>query len=440
MKTIINAIAKRWFEAVSPKRLALIRIATGCFSLWYLLSRFDMLQRMVRDTSAFDPVGLLFWMKDPLPTDLFWWISIGLIVLNVLYILGWKFRITGPVFAILTLLFFTYRNSWSMIYHNRNALVLHILILGFVASADALSLDSWKNHRKGRTVKKAHWQYGWPIVLICAVTVGAYFLSGVAKIAGDLAWEWANGSAMRSQVAVDAIRKSVLGAETAPLFNLIYEHTWLFLGMGILTLVLEVGAPIALFKKRWGVFWAVLTWMMHWGIFFIMGIRFPYQMTGLIFLSFLEPEKWMDTFLRKRRHRDEISEKATSIIFFDGICSLCNAWVRFVMHRDSHGRFRFAPLQSATAQKMLGPDFSLEKASSLILVEGGQTYTKSDAVLRIAQNLDFPWNTAYVLRWIPRFLRNGIYDVVARSRYSWFGKEAECPIPTPEERMRFLEF
>ena len=292
MKRPFTFVRKLWFAEVDPQRLAVLRIASGSFALWYLISRFEMLGRMVQNFDAFEPVGVLSAMQRPIGPELFQGFMIVLLVLNILFILGWKFRFTGPAFAIVTLLFFTYRNSWSMIYHNRNALVLHLLILGFVASADACSLDAWHRKRKNFAAKTASWRYGWPVMLISAVTVGSYLLSGIAKVAGDLAWEWANGSAMRSQIAVDALRKSVLGAETAPLFDLIYEYTWLFLGMGILTFFLELGAPLALLCKPWGKLWALLTFGMHWGIFLIMGITFRYQMTGLIFLSFLEPEKW----------------------------------------------------------------------------------------------------------------------------------------------------
>lgn len=301
MEKILKSLRNNWFTAVSPQRLAILRIATGGFTLWYLLSRFDMLQKIASsDEQIFEPVGIVSWLGEPLSSEAFWWISIGLIILNVLYTIGWKFKYTGPAFAVLVLLYFTYRNSWSMIYHNRNALILHIVIIGLVASADALSWDSWKRTKKGKKPRTAHWQYGWPVQLICAATVASYFLSGVAKLAGDLALQWANGSAMRSQIAVDAIRKEMLGSEAAPFFDIIFEHTWLFLGMGILTFVLELGAPFALTKRKWGMVWAIFTCLMHWGIFFIMGIRFRYQMTGLIFLSFFDVEKLLSSKKKNR--------------------------------------------------------------------------------------------------------------------------------------------
>ncbi|GAA4271572.1 DCC1-like thiol-disulfide oxidoreductase family protein [Aquimarina gracilis] len=442
MKNYLEKIRSNWFMQVPPQRLAVLRIATGLFSLWYLLSRFDMLQKIVNNKDAFEPIGVLSWMNYPISPEIFWWITIGVIVLNVLYIIGWKFKFTGPAFAIAALVFFTYRNSWSMIYHNRNALILHVLIIGFVASADAWSWDAWRKSKKGISNPKTHWQYGWPIQLICAATVGAYFLSGVAKLAGELAWEWVTGTAMRSQVAVDAIRKEMLGSEAAPLFEILFEHTWLFLGMGILTFVLELGAPIALFKRKWGMIWAVLTWMMHWGIFFIMGISFRYQMTGLIFLAFFDVEKlWMSSkeVISNKSIDTQIQKTSpNSIVLFDGVCNLCNSWVKFIIKREKNELFQFASLQSKTAQELIG-DTIPQNLSSIILIEDNIVYQKSDAVLRICRNLRTPWNWASILITIPRIIRNSIYDFVAKHRYRWFGKQQQCELMLPEQRIRFLE-
>ncbi|MGB5820172.1 MAG: DCC1-like thiol-disulfide oxidoreductase family protein [Saonia sp.] len=270
--------------------------------------------------------------------------------------------------------------------------------------------------------------------MICAATVCTYFLSGIAKLAGDLAVEWASGSAMRSQVAVDAIRKEMLGAEAAPLFNLLFEHTWLFLGMGILTFVLELGAPLALVKRKWGMVWAVLTWMMHWGIFFIMGITFRYQMSGFMFLSFFNLEKlWNPS-------KKELVENTTKpVILFDGVCNLCNQWVRFILKREKNELYRFASLQSETGIQLL-KDHNISKGLlSIILIEEGKVYQKSDAVLRICSNLKAPWFLGRYLRVIPKALRDKIYDFVAANRYKWFGKQQQCDYITAHQRVRFLD-
>ena len=252
MKTLLLRLRNFWFSPAPAERLAILRVASGTFSLWYLVTRFDMIQRMARaDSTMFEPVGLSNLLAGPLPPTLFTLLfSLG-IALNIAYIVGLKFKWTGPIFALLLLFLLSYRNSWSMIYHNRIALVLHVLVIGFVSAADAYSFDAWWKKRKGM-IKNAisHWRYGWPIKLICTATVVTYFLAGLAKVFGDLAWDWVSGNAMRSQVAVDTLRKGVLGETYSPLFEWLYPHTTLFLIMGVITFLLELGAPLVLEVKE----------------------------------------------------------------------------------------------------------------------------------------------------------------------------------------------
>jgi predicted DCC family thiol-disulfide oxidoreductase YuxK len=125
------------------------------------------------------------------------------------------------------------------------------------------------------------------------------------------------------------------------------------------------------------------------------------------------------------------------VLLFDGVCTLCNGFVRFVIERDPPGRFQFAPLQSEAASRLLGaapqplPD-------SLVLVEDGRLFTRSTAALRVARGLRFPWPLAYVFVAVPRPLRDWVYDAVARNRYRWFGRRDVCMVPTPELQSRFL--
>jgi predicted DCC family thiol-disulfide oxidoreductase YuxK len=128
-----------------------------------------------------------------------------------------------------------------------------------------------------------------------------------------------------------------------------------------------------------------------------------------------------------------------AIVLFDGVCNLCNAAVRFVIARDRHAHFQFAPLTSDTANRALQavppplPD-------TVVLVEpDGRIYTRSDAALRIARRLAFPWPLAYGLIALPKGVRDWAYDVIARHRYRWFGRRDSCPIPSPAIRDRFLE-
>ena len=129
------------------------------------------------------------------------------------------------------------------------------------------------------------------------------------------------------------------------------------------------------------------------------------------------------------------------IILFDGICNLCNGSVQFVIQRDPQKLFRLAALQSSSAQRLLtecGVDPS-SLPDSLILVEDHTVYVRSDAVLRIGRALPFPWSMlAAAGLWIPRILREPVYQWVARNRYRWFGRRETCRMPQEGDLDRFL--
>ncbi len=446
MKAIVLRLERFWYSPAPAERLAILRWASGGFSLWYLLTRFDMVQRMARsDSSMFEPVGLANILTDPLPPVMFTALySLG-IALNVAYIMGWKFKWTGPVFALLLLFLLSYRNSWSMIYHSRIALVLHVLVIGFVSSADAYSFDAWWRKRKGQFKNTAsHWRYGWPIKLVCLATVLTYFLSGVAKVFGELAWQWVTGSAMRSQVAIDTLRKNMLGEMSSPLFEWLYPHTELFMIMGITTFILELGAPLAMINKRVGMAWAVLTWLMHWGIFAIMGIRFRYQMTFLIFLPFFDVEKVIPYLKKRLFDKKQVPVVETgagggsSVVLFDGLCNFCDRTVRFVIDNDDKNVFRFASQQSGIGKKLLEEYNAPKDTSTIVLIEDARVYTRSTAIFRILKRLRSPFSLLYVLIFLPLPLREMGYKLFAKYRYRWFGVKNACELPTPQVQAKFL--
>lgn len=128
------------------------------------------------------------------------------------------------------------------------------------------------------------------------------------------------------------------------------------------------------------------------------------------------------------------------VVLFDGVCNLCNGSVRFVIERDPHKHFQFAPLQSETATTLIGGLANpLAMPDSIVLVDDGRLYVRSTAALRIARRLRFPWPLLWVFMAVPRPLRDWVYDVIARHRYGWFGKRDTCMVPTKEIRDRFLE-
>ncbi len=130
---------------------------------------------------------------------------------------------------------------------------------------------------------------------------------------------------------------------------------------------------------------------------------------------------------------------AQAVILFDGVCNFCNATVNFVIRHDKRDRFRFAPLQSA-AGRALQAEYGLnpDALNTFILVENGQAYERSTAALKVARGLGFPLNMLYVFIIVPRFLRDMVYNFVARRRYKWFGKKDACMVPDERTRRKFL--
>jgi predicted DCC family thiol-disulfide oxidoreductase YuxK len=127
-------------------------------------------------------------------------------------------------------------------------------------------------------------------------------------------------------------------------------------------------------------------------------------------------------------------------ILFDGVCNLCNGFVRFVIQRDPDAHFRFAALSSDAAAKLLA-DSGVDGVvpDSVVLIQDGRVYFRSDVPLRIARGLTLPWTLLSVFRVVPRFLRDRLYDFIAARRYRWFGRRDICMVPTPEMKKRFLE-
>lgn len=134
------------------------------------------------------------------------------------------------------------------------------------------------------------------------------------------------------------------------------------------------------------------------------------------------------------------------IIFYDGVCGLCNRLVQFLLRHDKHGRLRFASLQSDFAERLLlRHGFDPKDLDTLHVVENyaqpdEHVLQRSDAILRAGRELGGVWSgLAAVAKIVPRPLRDLVYGFVARNRYSVFGKYDSCMLPDPDQRSRFLD-
>lgn len=276
-----------WWRTPAPaKRLAALRLLVGGFAVGYVAVRApNFLSYADFDDSQFAPVGIARLLDGPLPDVVLRLLVASTVVAGAAFLAGWRFRFSGPTFAFLLLALMTYRNAWGQVFHTENILVLHVLVLGLSPSADALSLDS-----RGRDAPGAGARYGWPIRLMCVLTVLTYFIAGETKlrIAG---LDWITSDSLRNLVAYDNLRKIELGDAHSPLGGILVGHAWLFPPLAVFTLAVELGAPLALLGGRVARAWAVLAWGFHVGVVAVMAIVFPYPLLGIAFAPFFAVER-----------------------------------------------------------------------------------------------------------------------------------------------------
>jgi len=128
-----------------------------------------------------------------------------------------------------------------------------------------------------------------------------------------------------------------------------------------------------------------------------------------------------------------------TIILFDGHCNLCNAWVKFVVKRDSTKKIKFAPLQSKIGKNILDENqIAGNYNESLVLLKDGEYFIKSTAAIKIFSLLDSWEKHLKYLIFIPVPIRDFFYFLVAKYRYKLFGKLDNCMIPSAEISERFL--
>lgn len=286
MTRLLAQIDRWWYAPAPAARLGALRIGVGGFALGYLFLRWpNLISYAEFDERRFVPIGVVNVLGEPLAADLVRLLVVAAIVSGVAFVAGWKYRFSGPLFAVLLLWVTTYRQSFGQIFHTENLMVLHVIVLALAPAAHALSLDS-----RGRDRPADSGWYGWGVQLMCLATVLTYFISGETKLR-NAGLDWVTTDSLRNYVAYDNLRKIELGDVHSPFAAFFLDQGWLFKPLAAFTLCVELGAPLALLHRSAARVWVACAWGFHAGILTLMAIVFPYPLLGAAFLPFFPLER-----------------------------------------------------------------------------------------------------------------------------------------------------
>jgi len=274
-----------WFAPAPAERLAALRMLIGGYALYYVLARYGELVGVAHlPRGQFAPIGFTRILEEPLAPTVATAFVIGTAALLAGFVVGVAFRWVAPLAALGLLWITSYRNSWGMVFHTENLMVLHVIALACMPAVDRWALAPvWRSRDAGAG-------YGWAIKTLVALTAATYVLAGIAKlrIAG---LDWVDGELLRNQIAIDNLRKALLGDPIAPLATPFLEHPSYFTVFCVLTLVLELGAPIMLLGRWPARLWVLGAWGFHAGVVLLMNIWFPYPLWGIAFLPVFAVER-----------------------------------------------------------------------------------------------------------------------------------------------------
>jgi predicted DCC family thiol-disulfide oxidoreductase YuxK len=285
-----------------------------------------------------------------------------------------------------------------------------LLCLSIIPKGEALCVFS---------EKKEYWEFpkiifygAWIIMSL------SYSISGIDKLNSP---SWRDGSAiihlLNNPLARDWPIRDFLLSVPVSILN--------FLSWTIL--IIEISfAPLAIWKKSRKWIW-ISTVMMHFGILLI--VDFADLTFGMLMIHlFTFDASWI---------KPKFSLQKRQILFFDGVCGLCNSTVDLLMREDINESLKFAPLQGETAKNLLSSK-EISELKSVVFYKDGKTFVQSDAIIETGRTMGGFFGLAIMLKLIPKFLRNFFYDIIAKNRYKWFGVKETCRMPNEKEREKLL--
>lgn len=290
----LTTLSNRTRRMNPPERLALLRIVIGGYALLFLIVRSTHLWNSAGyPRSRWESVGVLSFLSEAPNPTVFRFLLLLSIPTGLAFVCGWRYRFFGPVFAALFLLITTFRFSWGSVLHTEHLVVIHVLIIA-CATAD----HAWTVHPRREAASSNSYSYYWAIEACAIATVIGYTVSGIAKIRYG-GWDWISGDVLRNQIAFDNLRKILLGDIHSPFAGWIVRNDTPLKLIAPITVLLEIGAPLALFFSSLRKMWIWGAWLFHVGVLVFMAIAFPYQLLAIAYLPLL----LMKPFLEKHHPR-----------------------------------------------------------------------------------------------------------------------------------------
>jgi len=352
----------------------------------------------------------------------------------------WMIKIFLGLAALLSVLFTAgVKRQWVAIFlwyiwvclFDRNNLISNpgIPFVGWLLLCSAF-IPSGEPWSWTRTVRKDNWEF--PKIIFAGawiIMALSYTLSGLDKM---MAPSWQDGTALfhllENPLARDWWFREALLLLPMPVLKLM---AWGILALEILFL------PLALFGKTRKWVWLVMI-LMHLGILLV--IDFADLTLGMLMIH------WFTFDSRWFKAKSIASNTTTNIVFFDGVCGMCDRFIRFLIREDQSDVLAFAALQGKTAAQVL-PNPPESNLTTMQYLSNQRVWEKSDAVLRILSHLGGIWKLTAVFRVIPKSMRDRVYDYVAARRNSdaWIGKllgyrsAGSCEMLEEKERGKILD-
>jgi hypothetical protein len=271
---------RSWFDPVPARRLAIVRAFVFGYAAAWLAVRFRYLLDVAElPGRRYEPVGVLWWLPRP---------SVAAVVLLAAVTFGAclaaasgrRVRSAAPVGAAGFLLLATFTSSHGQVFHTEHLVVLHLLVLAVGVLVEP-------------TPESGGHTSGWPLSMMTAVLALTYLLAGVAKLRWSGA-SWVTGDALQNWIAVDNLRKVLVDDVYSPIGGWMSGIGWIWPPIAVLTLMVELGAPVVFASWRARTVWLAAAWGFHVGVLALMAISFPYQLLGVAYVCTLPVERYLD--------------------------------------------------------------------------------------------------------------------------------------------------